>query len=302
MTSLAPGDDSVVSIKASRRRSSGGRLEGRVALVTGAARGQGLTEALAMADAGAELILLDSCAPMPGIKYEMPVVEDLARAAAMVADRGVDCTYAVADVREADALVSIVASAVAVHGRLDVIVANAGILHSPRPLWELSAIEWDSVIGVNLTGVWATLRAGVPHIISGGAGGSVIVISSIAGDRGCPNVAPYSAAKHGVVGLMRTAANELAQYSIRVNSIHPTNVRTPMIDNPVSARIFRSDLEAPALDDGIASLRRVNLMDVAWITSEDIAQAVLFLASDDSRYITGVMLPVDAGALAKWPG
>lgn len=302
MSSLTRVRELVVRVTASWQRPSGGRLDGKVALVTGAARGQGLTEALAMAGEGAELILIDSCTPIPGIKYEMPTPEDLERAAEAVAALGVNCTYAVADVRQADGLAEVVTAAVAVHGRLDIVVANAGVLHSPRPLWELSATEWDSVIGVNLTGVWATLRAAVPHIIGGEAGGSVILISSIAGDRGCPNVAPYVAAKHGVVGLMRTAANELAQFSIRVNSIHPTNVRTPMIDNPVSARIFRSDLDEPVLDDGVESLRRVNLMNVPWITSEDVAQAVLFLASDDSRYITGAMLPVDAGALAKWPG
>jgi NAD(P)-dependent dehydrogenase (short-subunit alcohol dehydrogenase family) len=139
-------------------------------------------------------------------------------------------------------------------------------------------------------------------MIQAGNGGSIVVISSIAGDRGCPNVAAYVSAKHGAVGLARTAANELAVHGIRVNTVHPTNVRTPLIDNPVSARIFSPDLDEPTLDDGVEPLARVNLFRVPWIDSEDVAETVLFLVSDQARYITGASVPVDAGSWAKWPG
>jgi SDR family mycofactocin-dependent oxidoreductase len=279
-----------------------GRLAGTVALITGAARGQGRVEAVRMAELGADLILVDLAAPVETIDYPFPGPADLEDTARQVVAAGGRAATAVVDVRDLEGMVGSVAAAVAEFGRLDTVVANAGILHQPKPTWELSWDEWQATIGVNLTGVWTTIKASAPHMIAAGNGGSIILISSIAGDRGCPNVAAYVAAKHGVVGLARTAANELAQYGIRVNSVHPTNVRTPMIDNPVSARIFRPDLEDATLDDGVGPLRTVNLMDLPWITSDDVANTVVFLASDDSKFITGAKIPVDAGSWAKWPG
>lgn len=281
---------------------SGGRMAGRVCVITGAARGQGRVEAVRMAHEGADLILLDSASSIETIAYPMPGPADLERTAELVTQAGARCVTSVVDVRDVAGMQKVVASAVDILGRLDVIVANAGVLNSPKPTWELSEEEWGAVIGVNLTGVWATLKASIPHVIATGQGGSIVIISSIAGDRGCPNVAPYVAAKHGVVGLARTAANELARYRIRVNTVHPTNVRTEMIDNPVSARIFRPDMQDPTLDDGVEPLQSVNLMDVPWISADDIADTVIFLASDDSKFITGASVPVDAGSWAKWPG
>lgn len=279
-----------------------GRLAGTVALITGAARGQGRVEAVRMAELGADLILVDLAGPVETIDYPCPTPDDLLGTAHAVVAAGGRAATAIVDVRDLDGMTSSVAEAVAEFGRLDTVVANAGVLHQPKPTWELSSDEWQATIGVNLTGVWITIKAAAPHMIAAGNGGSIILISSIAGDRGCPNVAAYVAAKHGVVGLARTAANELAPYRIRVNSVHPTNVRTEMIDNPVSARIFRPDLDDPTLDDGVGPLRTVNLMDVPWISSDDVANAVIFLASDDSTFITGAKIPVDAGSWAKWPG
>jgi SDR family mycofactocin-dependent oxidoreductase len=279
-----------------------GRLAGTVALITGAARGQGRAEALRMAELGADLILVDLAGPVETVSYPLPGPSDLLDTARAVVAAGGRAATAIIDVRDLDGMVSGVAKSVAEFGRLDTVVANAGILHQPKPTWELSWDEWQTTIGVNLTGVWTTIKAAAPHMIAAGNGGSIIVISSIAGDRGCPNVAAYVAAKHGVVGLARTAANELAEHRIRVNTVHPTNVRTEMIDNPVSAKIFRGDMENPTLDDGVEPLRKVNLMNVPWVSTSDIADTVVFLASDDSKFITGAMIPVDAGSWAKWPG
>lgn len=255
-----------------------------------------------MAEEGADLILLDLAAPIETIDYPLPTPADLEETARRVTEAGGRCVTAIVDVRDVPGMQNAVSRGVEILGRLDVVVANAGVLNSPKPTWELSLLEWETVIGVNLTGVWATLKAALPHVIEGGRGGSVVIISSIAGGRGCPNVAPYVSAKHGVVGLARTAANELAAQRIRVNTVHPTNVRTEMIDNPVSARIFRPDMQDPTLDDGVEPLQRVNLMDVPWISADDIADTVIFLASDDSKFITGSSIPVDAGSWAKWPG
>ncbi len=278
-----------------------GSLSGRVALVTGAARGQGRVEALRLADEGADVICLDACRPIEGIAYEMPTTRDLDEVAAEIGERGDRCVHAVVDVRDAEGMAKAVDDAVGQLGRLDIVVANAGVLSSSKTHWETDVDVWQTVLSVNLTGVWLTMRACVPHMIASGNGGSIILISSIAGDRGAGNVVAYVAAKHGVVGLMRTAANELAAHNIRVNTIHPTNVRTPMIDNPHSARIFSPDLPDPVLEDGIEALTSVNLMPVPWIDSSNVADAVVFLAGDASAFITGAMLPVDAGSLAKWP-
>jgi SDR family mycofactocin-dependent oxidoreductase len=277
-------------------------LEGRVAAVTGAARGQGRSHALRFAGAGADLILLDSAQPIDHIDYEMPTSEDLRQVAEEVRGLGCDAVVVEADVRDVDALAKGLAEAAARLGRLDVMVANAGVLSAPKPSWELSLAEWSAVVDINLTGVWASVKAALPPMIEAGNGGSVILISSIAGLRGVPNVANYVAAKHGVVGLAGSVANEVAPFGIRVNSVHPTNVRTPMIDNPTSARIFSPDLEHPTLEDGTEVLQRINLLPVPWIESSDVSDAVLWLASDESRFVTGAAIPVDAGMLTKYTG
>jgi SDR family mycofactocin-dependent oxidoreductase len=255
-----------------------------------------------MAEEGADLILIDLAGPIETIDYPMATLADLDNTVEMVVAAGGRSVSAVVDVRDVPALEEAVRQGVEALGRLDVVVANAGVLNTPRPTWELSESEWQTVIGVNLTGVWATLKATIPHMIAAGNAGSIIIISSIAGDRGCPNVSPYVAAKHGVVGLARAAANELAGHRIRVNTVHPTNVRTPMIDNPASAMMFRPDMDNPTLDDGVAPLSRVNLMDLPWVSVDDVADTVIFLASEESKFITGASIPVDAGSWAKWPG
>jgi NAD(P)-dependent dehydrogenase (short-subunit alcohol dehydrogenase family) len=184
-------------------------------------------------------------------------------------------------------------------GRLDIVVANAGIGNGGKPLAETDEQTWQDMIDVNLTGVWLTTKAAIPHMIAGGRGGSIVLTSSVGGLKAHPNVGNYVAAKHGVVGIMRTLALELAQHRIRVNSVHPTQVNTPMVMNESTFRMFRPDLENPTRDDFAPISQMINVLPVPWVEPEDISNAVLFLSSDEGRYITGVPLPIDAGALIK---
>lgn len=201
--------------------------------------------------------------------------------------------------RDLAAVQAVVAEGIDELGRLDVVVANAGIFSS-APVHELTEEQWDTMIDVNLTGVWKTVRATVPALIAQGTGGSIVLISSTGGIQGFPNFAHYVAAKHGVLGLMRSMCNELGQHSIRVNSIHPTSVLTDMVDHIGMYRLFRLDLDNPTHEQFREALQgAMNVLPVPWVKPSDISNAVAWLASDQARYVTGVALPVDAGALQK---
>jgi len=278
------------------------RMTGKVALVTGAARGQGRSHALALAAEGAELIITDLCGSVPTVDYPLASRAELEDVCNEIKELGRGVYAAFVDVRNADAMCEAVADGVREFGQLDAVIANAGILGAPTPSWEMTPEQWHTMLDINLSGVWSTFRAAIPHMIKAGNGGSLVGISSIAGLRGIPNVSHYVAAKHGVVGLIGSLANELARYGIRANTVHPTNVRTPMIDNPVAAKIFRPDLDAPSLDDGVDVLKRINLLDMPWIDAADVTDAVLWLVSDESKRVTGAAIPVDAGMLAKYAG
>lgn len=271
-----------------------GRLEGKVALVTGAARGMGRAQAVRFAQEGADVIAVDVCAPVEHSTTPGAAPEDLAETVRLVESLGRKiCAFEV-DVRDQRALDDAVAKGVEALGRLDVVCATAGI-SSSGPAVEMSAERWQTMLDVNLTGVWRTCKAAIPHIVDGGRGGSIVLVSSIAGLRGLVSVGHYTAAKHGVVGLMKSLANELAPHRVRVNTIHPANTRTPMIQNPATMRTFCPGVENPTQEQFEAGLQSMHLLPVAMIEPEDIANASLFLASDESRYITGVTLPVDAG-------
>jgi (+)-trans-carveol dehydrogenase len=272
-------------------------LDGRVALVTGAARGQGRSHALHLARAGADVIAIDIADQIETVTYPMATKADLDETAVVVAATGRRVVSAVVDVRDAAALKVAVDDGVSELGRLDIIVANAGISGYGR--LEQSEQSWDAIIGTNLTGVWNTARAGLPHIVAGARGGCVIIVSSVGGLRGLPNLSAYTASKHGVVGLMRTLAREYAEHRIRVNSVHPTAVPTDMIMNPTTFNLFRPDLDNPGVADVRPAFESMNTLPVPWVEPEDVSKAVLFLVSDDARYITGASLPVDAGALLK---
>lgn len=275
-----------------------GRLEGKVALITGAARGMGRAQAVRFAQEGADIVAVDVCAPVEHATTPGASPHDLAETVRLVESLGRKiCPFEV-DVRDQPSLDDAVAQAVATLGRLDVVCATAGISSSGRAT-EMDTERWQTMLDVNLTGVWRTCKAAIPHILDGGRGGSIVLISSIAGLRGLVSVGHYTAAKHGVVGLMKSLANELAPHRVRVNTIHPANTRTPMVENPATMRTFCPGAEDPTREQFEAALQSMHLLPVPLIEPEDIANASLFLASEESRYITGVTLPVDAGHCAK---
>jgi SDR family mycofactocin-dependent oxidoreductase len=258
-----------------------------VVVVTGAAKGTGRVHCQRFADEGADVIALDTA----------ELADELQAAATEVRDRGRRCVAAAADVRDAEAMCTAIDAAVDGLGRLDVVVANAGVHTAGAPVWELSEETWKSTLDINLTGVWHTVKAAVGHI--GDGGGSVVIISSTNGLRGSANTAHYTASKHAVVGLARTLANELGERSIRVNTVHPGAVATPMVLNETTFRRLCPDVPNPNAADAAEVLKARNLLPVPWVDPVDIANAVVFLASDEARYITGTQLVVDAGLTQK---
>ena len=276
-----------------------GRVEGKVAFITGAARGQGRAHAVRMAQEGADIIAVDICKQIDSVQIPLSTPEDLAETADLVKGHNRRIYTAEVDVRDFDALKAAVDAGVEQMGRLDIIVANAGIGNGGATLDKTSEPDWTDMIDVNLGGVWKTVKAGVPHILAGGRGGSIILTSSVGGLKAYPHTGHYVAAKHGVVGLMRTFAVELGAQNIRVNSVHPTNVNTPLFMNEGTMKLFRPDLENPGPDDMKVVGQLMHTLPIGWVEPEDIANAVLFLASDESRYITGVTLPVDGGSCLK---
>jgi SDR family mycofactocin-dependent oxidoreductase len=274
------------------------RLAGKVALITGAARGIGRAQAVRFAQEGADIIALDICESVETVLVPPSSPEDLDETARLVRDVGGRIVTGVVDVRDADELQGAADRGVAEFGGLDIVCATAGIT-SRGLATELSETVWQTMLDVNLSGVWRTCKVTAPHLIARGSG-SIILVSSLAGLRGLLGVAHYTAAKHGVVGLMRSLANELAPHGVRVNSVHPTNVDTPLIQNAAVASAFRPDLDRkPTREEFAEAARSMNMLDIPWVEPIDVANACLFLASDEARYITAVTLPVDAGATQR---
>jgi SDR family mycofactocin-dependent oxidoreductase len=261
------------------------RLLERVALVTGAGRGMGRTHCERLAEEGADVIAID-----------LPGCTELADTVKEVQYRGRRCVPGFADVRDPESLTQAIDAGVQMLGRLDIVVANAGIYESLGPSWEITEDAWQRSLDVNLTGVLHTVQAGVRHLTSGG---SVVVISSTNGLKGTPNTVHYTASKHAVVGLARTAANELGPLGIRVNTVHPGAVNTGMILNPEVIARLRPDLAHPTEADAAEALAARTLLPVPWVEPVHISNAVVFLASDEARYITGTQLVVDAGLTQK---
>src|SRR6201989_3507388 len=253
-----------------------GRVEGKVAFITGAARGQGRSHAITLAREGADIIAVDIAAQIASVPYPMAKPQDIGQNGKECGAPGRRIVATVADVRDYDALKRALDDGVAELGRLDIVSANAGIV-SFGTLAELPEQTWQDMIDVNLTGEWHAAKAAIPAPRAGGRGGSMILTSSEAGLRGLANTGHYTAAKHGVVGLMRTLALELAPDFIRVNSIHPTTVDTPMVMNSATYRVFRPDLENPTADDMAQASRAVNALPIPGVESADISNAVLWL-------------------------
>ncbi|MFC8045324.1 mycofactocin-coupled SDR family oxidoreductase [Nocardia sp. NPDC057353] len=269
-------------------------LTGQVALITGAARGQGRNHALRLAERGVDIIAVDVCAPIDTVVYPTATPDDLAETVRLVEATGRRILATRADIRDLAALRQAADAGVAEFGRLDIVIANAGI-SSMAPTLEMSDEMWTTMIDINLTGQWRTVRAAVPHIVAGGRGGSVVLVSSLAAQATNENMAHYSAAKSGLVGLMRVLAKELAPQRIRVNTVHPTTVATDMILNDATYRLFRPDLESPTRADFEEAARTLNKLPVAALESEDITNAVLYLVGESGRYVTGTQHIVDAG-------
>jgi len=275
-----------------------GRVDGKVALVTGAARGQGRSHAVKLAQEGAAVIALDICANVPTAAMDQATPEDLSATVKMVEAEGGRILAVQADVRDLAALRQTVDTGVEEFGRLDIVCANAGIVGFGLSS-EIDPEAWRTMLDVNLTGVWNTCTAATPAIVKGGDGGSIIITGSVGSYHSDAGVAHYATAKHGLVGLMRTLAIELAPHWIRVNLVCPTNVNTPMIMNPRTMNLFVPTSEQPTLDEFEAAAKMMHVLDIGWIEPEDVSNGVLFLASDESRYVTGIMLPIDAGASLK---
>jgi SDR family mycofactocin-dependent oxidoreductase len=270
-----------------------GALDGKVAFITGAARGQGRAEAVRLGSDGANIIAVDICDQIASVPYPMATADDLAATVKLVEETGARIVAQQADVRDQESLKRALQAGLDEFGRLDIVVANAGI----APM-EAGAEGWRDVIDVNLTGVHNTVEVAKQTMVEQGNGGSIVLISSAAGLIGIGSddagAIGYTAAKHGVVGLMRIYANHLAPQSIRVNSIHPTGVNTPMINNEHTRQWLERITVASEtpIDWG-------NAMPVDMVEAEDIAAAVAWLVSDEARYVTGITLPVDAGLANK---
>jgi SDR family mycofactocin-dependent oxidoreductase len=276
-----------------------GRLDNKVALITGAARGQGRSHAVHLAREGADIIALDICAQIPSVAYAMGTEDDLRETVRLVEAENRSIESVKVDVRDEAAMREAVDGAVSRLGRLDIVVANAGIVTYGGDAHQISSQEWHDVVGVNQTGVWLTCKVAVPHILAHGDGGSIVIISSAAGLHAFAGVPHYVTAKTGVVGLMKAMALELGPQRIRVNSIHPTQVDTPMIMHEGSYRLFLPDAESPTREDFAPISQDMHVIPEPWVEAIDVSHAVAFLVSEEARYITGATLPVDLGADLK---
>ncbi|MCX4831343.1 mycofactocin-coupled SDR family oxidoreductase [Streptomyces sp. NBC_01016] len=276
-----------------------GRVEGKVAFITGAARGQGRSHAIRLAEEGADIIAIDVCKQLDGVQFAMSTPEDLDETVNQVQKLGRRIHAVQADVRDHDALKAVVDEGVERFGRLDIVCANAGIGSNGALSHQMDEQTWRDTIDINLTGVWLTTKVSIPHIIAGGRGGSIILTSSVGGLRGHAHIGHYVAAKHGVVGLMRTLAWELGEHNIRVNSVHPSQVNTPMVMHEGTYKMFRPDLENPTVDDFAAVSQSMHILPTPWVEARDISNAILYLASDEGRFVTGSTQTVDAGAMLK---
>lgn len=276
-----------------------GRLDNKVAFVTGAARGQGRSHVLRLAEEGADIVAIDACAPVETAPYDMATFDELVGTAKLVEEMGRRIIYREGDTRDLAALQSLASAAVDEFGGIDILVANAGIC-SFGPSWELTEQQWQELIDINLTGVWKTTKAVIPSMIDRGRGGSIILTSSVAGLVAYANLSHYTAAKHGVTGLMRALSVELAPHNIRVNSVHPTTVNTPMLNNKAIYNLFFPHLETPTQEDAEAGFIHMNGLKVPWVEPVDVSNVVLHLASDEARFVTGTTQVIDAGGSAPY--
>jgi (+)-trans-carveol dehydrogenase len=275
------------------------KLEGKVAFITGAARAQGRSHAVRLAEDGADIVAVDLCADVETVPYPLGTVDELAETAKLVEAAGRRCATATADIRSLEQLGAAVDLAKETFGQIDILVSNAGIWSGSTDSWSLDEETWQTMIDINLTGQWKTAKAVIPTMIEGGTGGAITITSSTIGLKATTGNVHYTSAKHGVIGLVRTLAHELAPHNIRVNAVCPTTVNSPMITNDALYSLFRPDLESPSLADAEPGLNDLNLLDVSMMEPAEVSAAISWLVSDDARYVTGIALPIDAGSTAK---
>jgi SDR family mycofactocin-dependent oxidoreductase len=276
-----------------------GKLDGKVALISGGARGQGRSHAITLAREGCDIAFCDISEPLQTTLYRTSTTEDRIETEKMILETGRRCLAVEADVRDRPAMTDFVNRTIDELGKIDIVLANAGMT-SFAPIWETPYEMWDETINICLTGVWNTVRPVLPHMVERKEG-CIVLTSSNAGLTPIPNVAPYVAAKHGVTGLMKVLAVEMAAFNVRVNSVHPCGVNTPLVMNQPGLDLF-SGKENATFEDAEPGMKSLNLLDVALIQPEDVSQAILYLVSDAARYVTGTALTVDAGTTICPPG
>ena len=277
-----------------------GSFDGRVAFITGGARGQGRAHAVALAREGADIVVCDWFGGLDTIRYPLPERDDLEQTVKLVEAEGRRCMAAEADVRDLDALHSLVARATDEFGRIDIACANAGVASTTgRAVHEMSPDSWRQVVDINLTGVFNTIRAVGPGMVERSYG-RIIATASMMGRTGGPHVAGYASAKWGVIGLVKCAAHDLAPHGVTVNAIAPGNVDTPMIQNDAIRQLMRPDLENPSREDAAAAFQGLHVIPIPWVEPEEITRAVLFLAAEEARGISGTVMSIDAGASARF--
>ncbi|MFE4500042.1 mycofactocin-coupled SDR family oxidoreductase [Rhodococcus sp. NPDC056743] len=271
----------------------------KIALITGAARGQGRAHALALAERGATVIALDSCTDAETIPYPLARGEDLKDTQRLVEATGSRCLTFEVDTRDSESLKSVVAQCLDDFGRLDICIANAGVVSFGK-VWELTDRQWATMIDINLTGTFNTLRAVAPPMIEQ-ASGRIITVASAAGRGGASNLGHYSASKWGVIGLTKTLALETAGTGVTANTVCPGTVSTDMVHNEAMYSLFAPDLTNPTRDQVQSRYASLNPMRVPWSETSDITAAVLYLASEQARHVSGITLEINAGVSARNP-
>jgi SDR family mycofactocin-dependent oxidoreductase len=274
-----------------------GKLDGKVAFISGGARGQGRSHALRLAEEGADIIVFDICEQMKTIEIRMARKADLDETAEMIRGLGRRVVAMKADVRDTSSLEAVVEAGLAEFGHIDIVLANAGIL-SFAPTEAMPDDVWEEMIAVNLTGVYKTVRAALPSMIKRGKGGAIVLTSSTAALRPYANHIHYVAAKHGVTGIMRALAHEMAKHRIRVNCVAPAACHTDLIINPTVFQLFTGNGNITE-EEAIPAFKSLNLMDEPWVFPADVSSAIAWLVSEEARFVTGITLPVDLGLTNK---
>ncbi len=275
-----------------------GQFAGRVAVITGGARGQGRSHALELARQGADIVLVDRCADLETVTYPLATPADLAETARLVEAEGRRCVTAEADVRDLDAVLAVVDGAVAELGSVDILVANAGV-STLGSIFDLDAAGWSETVDTNLSGVFNAMRAVAPHMRRS-RWGRIVGISSMMGRSANPLIPAYCASKWGVIGLTKSVAHEMAHFGVTANVIAPGNISTDMLHNDMLYRLMRPDVEEPTREDVAPVMASLHVQPVPWLEPEEVTAAVVFLCSEGARHITGSVIDVDAGASARF--